>query len=251
MIAFVVWNLATALIVNLRIDDDGREPPRARELTIFVTGKLGSGKTSLIYGFLGEGGEVVKEKRRTSAVTLLKDTIIRNGVNVTLLERKSLEHDESEVDKDEVSLIQNVDLVLYSLRMDETRCRPGHKIGLIKLGSRFGSNIWNKTIIALTFANRVDFVDQEGKTESDKALLEDKKKHWTQCVHEVLIEEKIPETIMESIPMVPVGYYNKHILFDESWIDALYTSMLSRLTDDHSRMNLQLFLKNSTEAIVI
>lgn len=229
------------LCIFLAIDRQPKPPCACeKKFTMFVTGKAGSGKTSLIYGLLGISEEEMNRKRQNSAVMLQTENITRNGIHVIISERRSLEHNEKEVAEEEVSKIQNMDLVLYTLRMDDARCRPGHKTGLRKLGEQFGTDLWNKTVIALTFANRVDYVDEEGKTESSQELLDEKKAHWTRCVYEVLAEEKIPETIMKAIPMVPVGYYKKPMLFDESWVDVLYSSMLSRLTDGRAYRNMKL-----------
>jgi len=190
-----------------------------------------------MYGLLNVSREELDKKLGTPAVTLMTDNVTRNGVYMTMYEWRSLEHDDSAVDKEVVHQIQRANLVLYTVRMDDVRCRPAHKTGLRKLGHHFGSDIWDKTVIALTFANRVGALNKKGRFENSEELLKEKMANWRGCIHGVLLGESVPQDVVNVFPIVPAGYYKKPTLFDKSWMNHLIASMHSRLTDIDDKKN--------------
>ena len=207
---------------------------------MFTTGMAGSGKSTLMYGLLNIDEEEINKKIWSPAVTLMADNITRNSVYVSMYEWRSLEHDESEVGKETVLQIQSTDLVLYTIRMDDVRCRPAHRTGLRKLGRHFGLDIWKKSVIALTFANRVGALNKHGRLESNEELLNEKKENWIGCIHEVLLEESLPRDVVDEIPIVPAGYYKRPTMFDKSWVNTLIGRMYSRMTDVDDQKNFRL-----------
>ena len=76
-------------------------------------------------------------------------------------------------------------------------------------------------MIALTYANRVDFIDSDGKLKKTKEHLQKRIQQWTSGVHEILEEEKIPQATIKNIPAVLTGYYKNPMLYNERWMEVL------------------------------
>ena len=212
-----------------------------------MTGKSSAGKSTLIYGLLGLNEEEINKKQEISSATLSEQKITSHGVSVTVLEWRSLEHDQSDLDGNVIYQIKNVDFVLFTIRMDDPRYRPGHKTSMRKLGHHFGADIWKKTIIALTFANRVDFVDRDGKLMRTKEYLDKKLEHWTKGIHEILDEEFIPVDMINELPIIPTGYYKYPLLYEESWVDSLIGNILSRVAKEAKPIVKQAFNASQVE----
>ena len=199
-------------------------------LRVFVMGKSGTGKSTLIYGLLGLDVEnLIGELISTKGISV--EQIDNRGTPVTLLKWESPNLKQPKLEDSIIAQIHDVDLALLTVRMDDTRLRPGDKTILRKLGKIFGTRIWHKTVIALTYANRVDFIDEDNILKQTKQNLEAKKKEWIDGIHEVLKDENIPWNIICSIPILPAGYYTKPELYNEPWKDIMTNNMLSRVAD--------------------
>ena len=202
-----------------------------QRISIFVIGKSGSGKSTLIDALFGLSEEEMQTRRQVStSPTISTEERSINGVDVTVYKWGSPENQRTELDNDLVSKIHQVNFVLFSVRMDDTRLRPGDKSITRKLGKIFGNNIWEKTVIALTYANRVDFIDSDGMLKKTKEHLQKIIQEWTSGLHEILEEEKIPHATIKNIPVVPTGYYKNPVLYNELWMEVLVRKCLSRVT---------------------
>lgn len=209
---------------------------QGQRISIFVTGKSGTGKSTLIYGLLGLSEEEMKNKQ-----TEVKDEASRlvttnkfeaNGVPVTLLMWRSPEHEQLSLDDYTMAQIESADFVLITMKMDDTRRRPGDTIVIRKLTRNFKDNFWEKTVFALTYANRVDFVDKSGMLKRTKKHLDKRKQQWTNGIHDILMEESVTKTVIDNIPIVPAGYYKEPKLYNEPWVDTLVSEILSRVTEE-------------------
>ena len=149
-----------------------------QSLSILVIGEQGSGETSLINNLLGE--EIAKEEDDTPAISTFKGML--HGVSVTVYEASSLS-----VEDEQGQWFNHVHTVL--LQMSETRMHQS----LTDTFKVFNSACvhWNKTVIALTFA---DSVPVPKATRCDPNF--DMKQHflmrvkeWKDQVHRVLTSE--------------------------------------------------------------
>ncbi len=91
-------------------------------------------------------------------------------------------------------LLSSIDLVVYTLRMDETRMRPEDIEIMQKLTRAFGSSLWRMGILVLTFANRVSYLDDHQTMRQSKEHIMKRARQWEERVHEVLIDEGVPRS---------------------------------------------------------
>ena len=208
--------------------------PKEEGIHLFVIGKSATGKSTLTHGLLGLSDEEIdKRGKALSPAGISVEEKDARGVKAKVFIWGSPELEQPELEDSIITQIREVDFVLLTLRMDDTRMRPGDKTILRKLGRIFGTQMWLKTVVALTYANRVDYIDREsGQEKKSKSYLEARKAEWTNGIRTILVQEKIPHDLMCSIPILHAGYYKKPELYDESWRDVLISGIMSRVTKD-------------------
>ena len=219
-----------------RIKPEPRVPVKPKEegIHLFVIGKSATGKSTLTHGLLGLSDEEIdKSGQALSPAGISVEEKYARGVKAKVFTWVSPELEQPELEDSIITQICEVDCVLLTLRMDDTRMRPGDKTIFRKLGRIFGTQMWEKTVVILTYANRVDYIDREsGQEKKSKSYLEARKAEWINATQAILVQEKIPHDLMCSIPILPAGYYKKPELYDESWRDVLISGIISRVTKD-------------------
>ena len=191
-------------------------------LGLVVVGEAGQGKSSLINGLLGK--QVATEGRSLDPETqkVEKYSYTENGIAVTLWDTPGfgVDSDEKEEETLQEMVIQfsgkdPVDLMLYCIRLDETRWpRKTDTATIEKMTKFFGPSIWQCCQFVLTFANQVIWL-----CPSDEEL----EQFFSQRVWQ--FEEKVRKTLIkhahltekdvEQVHVVPVG--DPHQRQNKSW----------------------------------
>lgn len=225
-----------------RIPDPTRgRPLSSREpgvgLNILVMGKAGTGKSTLIRGLFGkEARESVKDLGTPSITTsdLKADGVL---VKITFWKSPGI-YDGISKDQDHVRKMKEhldmSDLVIYALRMDDTRLRPEDIETMQKLSRTFGDDLWVKGIVALTFANRVYYLDSAQVMTRTKEHVTKRHKQWEGHIHANLREGGISEAVIRGVPIVPAGYYAELRLFpdEEPWMSDFVRQAALRMQED-------------------
>lgn len=190
------------------------------ELKVLIVGKPGIGKHTLMITLFGEG----KKCSSINEAMMCNSLFTINGVTiqVTMMDSPDSIH----------SIELELDLAIVAIRMDDTRYRGDDQVMLLALSRKFGPTVWNKCLIALTFANRVTYVNSDtGKEERSIEHLMKKGKHWVNSIHSTLKAEGIAQTILHHLPTIPVGHPSKFQLHDntESWKMSLLKCIIVRL----------------------
>ncbi len=204
------------------------ETGEGKKFHILVTGKARTGKSSLIQGLLGEG-EVKEEKLKFTSnnfnVHGVKGVVeywdcpgVYDG---SLPKEKYVEMKE---------VMEEADLVLHTIKMDDTRLRPEDIKCVQQLTVAYGSNLWTKAIFVLTFANKVTYLNKHQQMTQSRIHIHKKRDEWKEHFHNVLREGGVSEEVLKGIPFFPAGHYSKMNLFedDENWISGLHKHVAQR-----------------------
>ena len=129
--------------------------------------------------------------------------------------------------KEAVSSLHNVletrDLVLFALRMDETRIRPADILMMQEMSRQLGDSAWLKVSFILTFANLVRGVDEEHNLIDTLEYRTKRGQLLEKLARRILRKANIPKLVVENIPFLPAGFsVEQHILIgEEPWMSHL------------------------------
>ena len=210
----------------------------SNEVKIFITGKTGVGKSTLVNGLVGE--KIAKEgdtlDPETSVVKAYQSK--HRSVRVTVWDSPGLQDgtkNEGRYLEDMKKKCSNMDLSIYCVSLKETRFFPNCPdiLAMRKLTSLFGKKMWENAMFVLTFANVAEDLDSailEEDDEKEKAkLFQDKVKLWKKTLAEALIAEVgVDKEVAERIEVVPAGHQyipallDRHHWLSPIWFAALY-----------------------------
>ena len=195
------------------------------QLKILVVGKHGIGKRTVVAELFGEGQECSNDSQASSSDTMC-DKFNVNGISIQVLLLDSTNLNSRH--------ITNLDLVIFAIRMDDTRYRGDDQEILEALSRKSGPAVWSKGMIVLTFANRVTYVDPDtGKEKQSKEHLMKKARHWEGSIRGTLRDEGVANLTLSDLPFVPVGHPSRVQLYNsiESWKTSLIKCMIVRLKE--------------------
>ena len=203
--------------------------------SILITGRCGSGKSALINALLGESvvpeRSGVRNKSRSSEILAFTST---NVHPVRVLVSTQLQHqdynDEKQYKRDLKEKCGEVDLIIYCLKMTETRFTPGNpdEVAMEKLFKALGPDSLKKTVFALTFANNAAAILE---TETFQRNATDQ---WPKIITDTL---KKVTTVTSAIKVVPVGYYREPSLPTcRNWLEGMWCQCLEVMPEPSQAM---------------
>ena len=234
----------------------------SNEVKIFITGKTGVGKSTLINGLLGK--RVAKEGEsldpETSEVKAYES--IHDSIHVTVWDSPGLQDGtskEAQYLADMKAKCSNMDTSIYCVNMMQTRFFKGcaDVVAMKKLTEVFGKKMWKNAMFALTFANLADEMDTailEADDEETKVrLFTERIKLWKKTLVGALVDEiHLRKEVAERIEVVPVGHATGPALLDRPhwlspfWFAALY-AMHSRAQPAMVKLNYNRIVKRREE----
>ena len=210
-----------------------------KSVTIFVTGKTGAGKSSLINKIAGL--EVAKEGRPVldRGTTELDSFEYKyDDVKITFWVSPGLQDGLDQ----ETRYIRNLqskgcadsDLFLYCIRMNEQCLKHDDIDAIRKLTRGLGSFIWKNALFVLTFADKVEPPPRGEKlnpVQNRQKVLDHFKKRlaeWKKKLQEAVIKAGVDAKVATSIPVVPAGH--KFSLPDcDNWLSLLWQTSILRM----------------------
>ena len=197
------------------------------KFSLLITGKTGVGKSSLVNALVG--AKVAKEGHKKVAGTpeVASYMVTKEKVNIRIWDSPGLEdgtgNDEKFLAEIESKITEKLDLVIFCLKMDDTRLNNNDTRTLKKLTETFGKNLWKNAVIALTFANKVEHPAWEDK----KAYFLHDLSTWREVIQNFLREKlKLDPELVQSLPLVPTGYHRKPAVLPSGtkWLPRFWTA---------------------------
>lgn len=227
------------------------ESPLTESISILMTGKTGSGKSTLTNGIVGtklaeEGASITT--RCTTEV--LKYQTMRDKINVTVWDSPGLQDGTANQEEYLQQMVENcskVDVTLYCIKVCETRFVRGPEnpdvVAMTRLTEAFGRKFWNNSIIVLTYANTLqafnvewDDLSNKKKEEAYKAKI----KEWEEQIKAILIEDiEVPKEVVDAIKVIPAGHYRKAKLPGFGyWLSILWFECVRTIPSKEARLSM-------------
>ena len=211
-------------------------------IDVLITGRSGTSKSILINGIFGR--EVIQERHgvvstaRSSSLEFYNSTI--DGIQVNVWVSSQLQDssatDEQQYLEDLKAQCSNVDLVLYCVKMTETRFTPGNPddVAITKISQALGNRVWEKTIFVLTYANlaaETTFGSQEFNstaTETFKASI----LQWKDVLETTVSRATAMPKYSLNLKVVPAGHYRvTHLPDRKFWLSSFWYECSGTLGD--------------------
>ena len=209
----------------------------SKSVNIFITGKTGTGKTTLVNSLVGN---IVTKEGTTldpGTTNVCKYRYKLDEIVVNVWDTPGLQDGtgrEAGYVRNIIHRWKKIDLFVYCVRMSETRFVSGNPdiISMRLLNEALGSSIWKNALLVLTFANDVvDLGEVNGsKGEALVEYFEKRIEDWRERLHLALQEQiGVPEEIVDCIDVVPAGYHSSLQLLPngECWMSRLWLKALA------------------------
>ena len=216
------------------------EHSKSRGLHIFVFGKTGVGKSSLINTLLGkeiaeEGEDIYSQTRAVTSYTEQRTikTVHQmiEGVEVTMWDSPGLKDpdtDESQTLKDIKENCKDIDIFVYCTSLTQTRIGQDEYDSIMNLTHTLGDGIWSRGLIALTFANEVRPSPSSRATAGE--YFRKRVSDWGDALRNAIRKTGVNDKIVKEVPVIPTSYRELPLPDTTAgdWFSAFWSACLER-----------------------
>ena len=205
-----------------------------RVINILATGKHAAGKSALVNGLIGEEVAPENDSLDPGTTKIVKYSRNIDGIFFNVWDSPGLEANTEDETLNVQMIAKEVpeaDLLLFCIRMDESRLRKQDLNTIIHFTEAFGEEVWRHTVFAMTFANMVVPVRSKDDPQAKKDFFDERLKLWTEELEKALREAGVTKEIVEKVNIVPVGYYNDPTLPNgqENWLTVFWLVCLQAM----------------------
>ena len=233
----VLFSNVLPSIIATRLDEWIK---KSSSVNIFVTGKTGTGKSTLINGIVGsevapEGDNLHAETTRVQMYQLKIGSILVKVWDSPGLQ-DGTENEEEYLKDIKSNCCGNVDLFMYCVDMSQTRFVPGNCDikAMQKLSQTLGEEMWKNTLFVLTFANKYIWeIEDRVKPDEIPKNFSLEIVTWKDLIHSALQNEVgLDPELVKTIEVVPAGDSFTPEIYpgDGLWLSKLW-SLAVRVTN--------------------
>ena len=129
---------------------------------------------------------------------------------------------------------EGVHLLMYCISMMETRSDLHiHESAVKQITVVMGHEVWEHSIIVLTFANVAEQRLKDDKVKNVKKHFQDQVQEWENEVRNALRKSGVKEEIIKNVIAVPAGYgEGPHLEVQEYWLSNVWSEALCRMKEE-------------------
>ena len=221
-------------------------------LSIVIAGKMGTGKSSLINGVVGqevakEGASAMTETTEIKAYQAKVETPEKT-VAITVWDTPGLGNvfgDDEKVVTQVAHKCKETDLLLYCLDIRQ-RLTKDDVSGVTQLTKQLGPEVWKNAVFALTFANNL-----RPPPDSDRKEVEyfsEKCTSWKEPITKLLCMNAVPDEIVKDVAIVPTGYRQYPPPDREDWFSPFWFVAFQKMKESAQPTLLGINLSRMTTA---
>ena len=208
-------------------------------------GRSGAGKSTLLNALTDTKVFNSCSDRSTAGTKIVScHKFEKNGVTVTAWDSPGFEDylgNEEEYRKKLREKCSEVDLVLYCISLMDTRevNLKGENSSLNQITKAFTGDVWDKSVIVLTYANMLEERFKiDGK--NVEAAFAQQIDMWKEKVQDALRHAGVDEVIVKQIQVAAAGHPSrKHLPGRQFWLSFLWIVLLAAVKNEHAKLALQ------------
>ena len=204
---------------------------------VLITGKMGTGKTTLIKGlkekYIPEADNLLPHTVKVTPYEYEHEKIKFTFIDTPGLRESSDSHKDYEYLKEMVKKNERPDLIIFTIKMDDTRLRPEDEATIKNVSDAFGWSVWKNAMFLLTFANKVSKVGSPPGSRENKVYFNRQRDEFSLLITKELRKNRVQPEVADSIPVIPAGLVMQPSIPSDSrgisWVDEFWKEMFKVL----------------------